>query len=1381
MLHNQSVPSSRPPIHHLWQVVRLICLTLLLASCAGTATVSPTLAPVVAQPLPPLTPYAYHNLRFDNLSLAQGLSQSVVITSLQDRNGFMWFGTQDGLNRFDGYEFVVYKHDPADPASLSNNFIQALVETDDGALWVGTFGGGLDRLDPLTGQFTHFRHNPTDPTTIGSNMVQSIARAADGTLWLGSNGGGLSQFNPADGRAKVYRANQDLPHTLSSDVVLDVLVDNEGQVWAGTLDSGISRLNPRTGEFTNLRHSDENADSLSNDNIQALFLDSRGQVWVGTATGGLERFDAQTGGFVHYIPVQDDPGSLPDVNVQAVFEDDQGILWVGTASSGLCRLDAASADFTCYRNQPGVPASLSNNNVVSIYQDRGGVYWVGTFGGGVNRFDPRKNKFELIQHQPGHNNTLVDNSIWSVWVDRHAEVWVGTNGGLSRIDRAHGSVQNYVHQDNDPNSLGDNIVWSIVESRSGSLWFGTNAGLSRYRPELDAFENIPGATVFSIVEDRDGTLWYGGANTGVVHMNPADRSTQAYRTIPGNPNSLPDNGVLALYIDRSGELWVGMFTGGLCRFNRSTGVCDAIYQNNPEDPSSLGNNTVLDILEDGQNRFWVGTASGGLNLLDRSSGRFTQFRQKDGLANDTIYGVLEDRAGKLWLSTNNGVSQFDPLTKVVRNYGPQDGLQSNEFNQGAHFRSANGEMFFGGINGLNAFLPDYVQDIPYQPPIVITRFYLYSKPVGVGGNSPLKKVIWKTDTITLNYTDDFFAFEFAALHYSSPEKIQYAYRMEGLEKDWVTVGARHYASYTNVPPGEYTFHVIGANSDGIWNRSGVAIRIIVTPPFWQTWWFRLAASLLVVALVIGVFEARLSIVRAQKHSLEKQVTERTHELSEALVEVERARQAAEAANQAKSLFLANVSHELRTPLNAILGFSQLMLRPSENPRPDEQLPRGCRDNMEIIYRSGEHLLGLINDVLDMSKIEAGRMTLTEQTFNLQRMLDGLEDMFRFRAEGKGLTLDVEIAADTPAGIYADEGKLRQILMNLLGNAVKFTDEGGVVLRVRAEELSERVNRPPGSAPDFSPTHRLTFEVEDSGSGIDADELSVIFEPFMQAAGGQQAQEGTGLGLSISRKFAGMMSGTLTAASEVGKGSIFTLQVPVAAIDPALIQNETPARPVIALEEGQPVYRILVVDDKDVNRLLLVRLLTPLGFEVREAVDGAQALDIWKEWHPHLIFMDMRMPVMNGYEATRRIKATTLGQATVVVALTASALEEDRAVILSEGCDDYIRKPFRESEIFDTLTRHLGVRFRTLAEENVTARLPVSRRHIDLAGRLAALDGETRDLLREAAILGHNDRLLACVERIRAQDEALADALEEWVNGYQLHKILRLFERGEEQA
>jgi two-component system sensor histidine kinase ChiS len=1327
------------------------------------------------------------NIRFDHVSIEDGLSQSVVLSILQDSKGFIWLGTQDGLNRYDGYDFTVYKNDLENDSSLSNGFVWAIIEDRAGMLWIGTNGGGLNRFNRQTGVFDHYRNDPQDPYSLSHDVIDALLEDREGVLWIGTLGGGLNRFDRESGQFIRYLNDPEDPLSISSNSVTWIFEDHEGVLWIGTIDSGLNRFDRETGQFHRYQNDPQDPTSLGGNNVDTILEDGTGRLWIGCNGGGLNRFDPQTEGFIRYQNDPEDPNSLSDNAIVSLFVDHRGTLWIGTDGGGLNRFDMDSEQFTILKNDPYDPQSINNDHVYSIYEDRGGVLWFGTFGGGFNRYDPEKRKFTLYQNDPNNPQSLNSNSIWSIYEDNQGLLWISTfGGGLNRFDRKTGEWRHYVNDPSNPNSISTNDIMTVYEDRQGYLWVGTvNGGLNRFDRKTETFTQYPDFPwVISIYEDPSGLLWV-GTLSGLAAFDPRSMEVQFYLHDDQDPNSLSDNGIASFYVDNDGGYWIGTFTGGLNRFDPETQHF-IHYQPDPDDPQSISNDTILSIRQDHQGIFWIGT-SGGLNKLNPQTETFSNYREKDGLPNDFVYGILEDDQGNLWLSTNNGISKFDPSNETFRNYNVSDGLQSNEFNQGAYFKNERGEMFFGGINGLNVFYPDQVTDNAYIPPIVITKFQLFNEPVEIGEDSPLQKPIEETEEIRLSYRDDFFSFEFASLHYSSPQENQYAYRMEGLDKDWNYVGTRRFAGYTSVPPGDYTFHVIGSNSDGVWNTEGTSIRIIITPPFWQTLWFQITAIVIVIGGVLGGFTLRLRAIEARRRELEHLVDERTKELRETLIELKRSKEAAEAANRAKSVFLANMSHELRTPLNAILGFSQLMLRSAGiKEKDDVGLTPDQEENLQIIVHSGEHLLGLINDVLEMSKIEAGRATLNKQNFDLHRMLEGLEEMFALRAKQKGLALSFELDPRLPKYVRTDEGKLRQIIMNLLGNAVKFTQEGKIEVRISSREGAGE--RPEGLMEKEAPSSILHIEVEDTGPGITPEELEMIFDPFVQAASGQHSQEGTGLGLSISQQFAHLMGGALSVRSELGTGSTFTLEMPIDVLSAVAMSSEVPSRRVIDLEPDQPPYRILVVDDKEANRRLLVKLMEPLGFELKEASNGKEALEIWEQWEPHLIWMDMRMPVMDGYEATRRIKATIKGHATVIVALTASALEEDRIVILSEGCDAYVRKPFREAEIFDILAEHLGVRFRY--EEIIggpQAEPPeFTRDHgldsLDRKGllkRMAALSRQWLENMRKATILGNTQMMETLIDQLREQEPVLAKALTDFTYNFNHDEILALIRQASE--
>lgn len=1348
-------------------------LMLFLASCSVQAT-EPPLRPTATETfsrddsptkwedptwLRNFPSQARTTIAFDNLSLEDGLSQSVVTAMAQDTRGFLWLGTQDGLNRFDGYTFRIFKHDPDVPSSLSDNLITALGVDPDGTLWIGT-NNGLERYDPLLENFVHYVNDPQDPNSLSANPISDLVADAKGNLWV-STGFGLNRIDVATGDVQRFLNDPDDSNSLVANGIINLELDPEGLLWIAT-GAGVDRYDPSNGTFTHFVSDSADPYSLLDDGVLALEVGSDGMVWAATALG-LSRLDPATGKFEHFVNDPEDPNSLAPDLINVIFEDGLGTLWLGTNNSGLGRLDPSSDNFTYYTNDPLNPRSLRNDNIQSIFEDVAGILWFGTFGGGVDRYDREKAKFATLRNIPSDPTSLSDNSIWSILIDSRGALWVSTTGGgLNVAFPGSTGFRHFANDPTDPETISSDLVWRVYEDGEGTLWVGTSVGLDRYDPLSRSFTHFDNAGVFLIHEAQDGRFWIGALGAGLSLFDRENGViTQAYTNQPNDPSSISGNFLTALLEDPDGSLWIGTFASGLNHFDPQTEVFTR-YQSDRDDPGSLPDNTILTLYRDRMGTLWVGN-SGGLSKLDESTGKFRTYTVKDGLPNETIYSILEDELGRLWIPNNRGLSRFDPVEETFKTYDVSDGLQDIEFNQSSALLGSKGEMYFGGINGMNYFHPLDIRDNTYIPPVVITNMLLFNEPIPIGEESILTQAVPETDEIFLTYQDDFLAFEYAALHYSTPEENQYAYIMEGFDRDWNYVGNRRFASYTGIPPGDYTFRVIASNSDGVWNEVGDSIRIVIPRPFWQTWWFIGLTVLFVAGSVVGGLALRLRIIEGQRRELARQVDERTHELRIA-------KEAAEASNRAKSVFLTNVSHELRTPLNAIIGFSQLMIRTARLGR-GGVLTEQQRENLRMIQQSGEHLLGLINEVLELSKIEAGRATLQEEAFDLHRLLSGLEQMFRLRAEQKNLTLDFDMTPEVPRFVVTDESKLRQILMNLLGNATKFTAEGGIALRVYVEPTTTGQNQN-----GFEVTN-LTFEVEDTGPGIAQEDQGTIFMPFVQADAGKQLTEGTGLGLSISQQFSLLMGGELTLESAPGKGSIFKLFLPVVFVDELDAPEIEPRRVVSGLTPGQPSYRLLVVDDNDANRKLLVRLFEPLGFEVKEASDGRQAIDLWDSWSPHLIWMDMRMPIMDGYEATRRIKATTKGQATVIIALTASALEEDREVILSEGCNDYVRKPFREEELFETLTQYLGVTF-TYEEVARQVPEPMDVDLTEIVQQMADLPDAWRNELRQATLLGYADQIITLIDTLQPGIPQVAQYLRQLAESYDHQTILALLDQVE---
>jgi len=1375
------------------------------------------------------------DITFDHITIEDGLSNNMVPGVVQDYTGFMWFGTFDGLNRYDGYEFKVYRHDSDDPASLSGNPIRVLYKDRAGNLWVGTWGSGLNMFVRETETFIRYRHDPDDPHSLSHDGIRSIFEDRIGTLWIGTNGGGLNRFDRKTGTFTHYRHDPGNTASIGHDAIWSIHEDRAGTLWVGTEGGGLNRFDRETGTFQRYRHDPANPRSLSHDKVRAIMEDQAGALWISTSGGGLCLFDRETESFRQYQHHPTDPKSLGEDNVSAILEDRTGRFWIATHGGGIDLFDRDTDTFVHHTSDPARPGSLNHNMIYSLYEDRSGLIWIGTESGGVNLFDPDKKQFRNYRNNPELSGSLSFNDVWGISEDPSGRLWICTNGGgLNRFDRITGTFTRYLHDPANTESLSGNMIYTILADRTGMVWIGDyGGGLDRFAPETGTFlhyrhnpadpQSLSDDMIFALYEDRAGILWVGTWNGGLNRFDRKARTFSHYRHNPEDPNTLSSNSIISIKEDLFGILWVGTMDNGLNRFDRNTGSFMR-YRHNPDDPASLSNNTVSFVYEDRAGRFWVGTGGGGIDKFDRENERFIHFTQKDGLAGDSVYGIQEDRRGFLWLGTSHGLSRFNPDTETFRNYDVTDGIQGNQFNLNASCTSSSGEMFFGGTSGFTAFFPEQIRDNPHIPPVVVTKFLLSNKAVPIGRDSVLKQSIIETDHLTLSYDDQIFSFEFAALNYRSPEKNRYKYMLEGFDKEWSEVdGKRRFATYTHMDPGDYVFRVLASNNDGIWNEEGASIRITVTPPWWETVWFRASMMIFVIGLILGGFRWRVSSIERQKRRLETQVDEKTRELGElenamknivtgvspqqgsnffdsmvlqlantldadytligelrkgesrsirtialcangeiienieydladtpcehvinaaactypanvaqtfprdillqemhvegyagtplsdsnhrpigvmaALyrqpiatpqfaesilcifaaqtgVEIERTRteealreseRTAEAANQAKSTFLANMSHELRTPLNAIMGYAQILQR-------SERVDDDHLHRLRIIHSSGEHLLTLISDILDISKIEAGKMELRPTDIHIPSFLDGVAGIVRARAEEKSLKFKVETDA-LPQGVRVDEVRLRQILLNLLSNAVKFTDKGDVTLRIRT------IGRREGKV------RTIRFEVADTGVGISPDELDHVFEPFEQVGGIEGRADGTGLGLSITQHLVDMMGGMLKAESSPGQGSTFRfeLSLPVVSAEAKEMQH---AREITGYS-GAP-QKILAADDNPDNLMVLRDMLEPVGFEIIRAENGREAVAKALEIRPDLILMDLVMPVMNGFKAMQAIRRESALQNVPVIAVSASVLESDRRKSQVAGCDAFLPKPVDARALYALLETHINL-------------------------------------------------------------------------------------------
>ncbi len=800
---------------------------------------------------------------FQRLSVEHGLSQSCVRCMIQDSAGFIWLGTEDGLNRYDGYTFTVYRHDPEDPDSLGHDTIQDLCEGDDGSIWVATMAG-LDRLDRSTDRFTHHRAAADDPRSLSHDMVLAVHQDSAGRTWAGT-AAGLDRYEPADSSFSHHLGGAGDAADSRPAPVRKIFEDSRGELWVG-INNGLTRLDPDTGTVTYYRSDPDDPSTMSSPFVLALCEGPSGDIWVGTRSG-LNRIDPATGQVTRHSSEPGEPVSLGTQPIASLLADSRGMVWVGTLLAGVCTLEKGGDSWHQYSYSPGDPTSLSLDFILTMIEDRSGLIWIGTNGGGLNIFDREKKPFIHHTHIPGNPDSIQHLVVRTITGDQQGNLWAGlVNGGLTRIDST-GKHHRYLTDPSNPDSLSLNTVWHACVDRQGTLWAATAGnGLDRYRPETDDFAHYrfdpqdPSSISFNVVqyvyEDCSGRLWLGTGGGGVNLMNRETGTFTRFLFDANDPASLSSNGVYCITEDSNGTIWVGTNGGGLDRYNEETGSFTR-YRYDPEDSASISDDRILAIHPTSDGSLWLGTGL-GLNRFDPATGKCRRYYVRDGLPNNVIYTILEDSTGNFWISTNNGLCRFTPPvggeSPVVRNYDMSDGLQSNEFNSASAWQSPDGEMFFGGISGFTSFRPEEIDENRIVPPVVLTRITV------PGLDLPNPRPLSSRATVTLPYRHNDIHVQFSALSFRQPEKNRYAYRLEGLDEEWNDAGNRRHASYTNLDPGDYTLRIRASNNDGVWNEVGASISITVTPPFWQRGWFLALVALALAAAVTAAYRHRVRVV-----------------------------------------------------------------------------------------------------------------------------------------------------------------------------------------------------------------------------------------------------------------------------------------------------------------------------------------------------------------------------------------------------------------------------------------------------------------------------------------------------------------------------------------
>lgn len=1080
-------------------------------------------------------------ISFEHLTIKDGLSDNYITCILQDRNGFMWFGTKDGLNKYDGYNFTIYQPDENYSNSLADNMISALCEDKSGNIWIGTrkrgsrgnYGSGLNRFNPETERFTHFKHKPNDSLSLSSNLIISICVDDNGILWVGTNNG-LNIYNEQTSTFTVYNYISDNPNSLRDNRITSIIEsnsENQYQMWIGTK-GGLSKLNTNLLEYKHYFHKGNNSNSLVSDDIHTLSKTRNGDIWIGTSWG-LNRFEPSKEKFTLYNAEPDIPNSISGNQISSIMEDRSGALWIGTKNNGLNKFDRKNNKFIQYKNVFQDPHSLSDDRITSIYEDRSGVIWIGTEKGGVNKFYPGKDQFAYYKHEIKNKNSLSNNLVWTICEDKSGIIWIGTNKGLNRLNPIeeefkhylfdpyeHNSISHnrvryiyeyqpgilligtwagglnkfevknekfyrYKHNPNDKNTISSNYVKKIIKDKNNKIWIATNDGLNefdfennlfkQYRHNPDNINSLSKKKIFSICESNrtnSTTLWIGTYFGGLNKFDAKKEQFTHYIHNRASSNQFTNN-ILAIHECDSGELWCGT-SRGLIKFNPKTEKYERYDTENLQIKSVECNF----IFEDTNNIIWVGT-EGGLFKYDKEKNKFIYYDKNDGLPFNEVNAILEDDNGCLWIASEKCISKFNPHSELFSNYEFQNNLEKAL--QTASLKCANGDLIFGGMNGFVKFNPSDIKDNLNIPSIVLTDFKVFNKSVQIKNNEDendifmLDKHINVCNEIELSYSENVLSFEFASLDFVNPEFNKYAYKMEGIDQEWIyTDASQRIATYSHVHPGNYRFVVKGSNNDGIWNEEGTSLRIVITPPWWQSYWFNILVFLLVIGVLAFFYNLRISTLRKKARTQQ--------EFSRQLIESQEneRKRIASSLHDSHAQSLLIINNEMQQFIEDHEEHQEKLLPVSET------VKESIKEIREISYNLHPHQL----DRLGLKKAIESLVSKISRTTNIKF----------------NLTIDkIDNLLDKKSEI-----NLFRILQEGINNIIKHSgaDEAKIIIQKNREYLK--------------------ITISDNGQGFDEKKMTSAKK---------------GLGLTGMEERANLMGGSLKIKSNPIEGTVVFLKLP----------------------------------------------------------------------------------------------------------------------------------------------------------------------------------------------------------------------------------------------
>jgi signal transduction histidine kinase/ligand-binding sensor domain-containing protein/DNA-binding response OmpR family regulator len=1197
------------------------------------------------------------NYQFRRLDVNDGLSHNQVTCFLKDRKGFLWIGTNNGLNRFDGYTMRTFLNDPDDASSIGNNTIFDLFEAPDGTIGVFTTAG-LNLYDPKTEKFSQDLVSFYNFYHIPEGNLFDVITDQDHDVWFIHATSGLIKYDVQQGSTQMFRRSLRDAGSISTDSVSCYASVDEEHGWVIHRNGILEKIRVEGGGYK-VVYKNDFLYNLNKGRISdyKLIADSDGDVWIHMQDDnqGLYYFDSVEKTFLH-LHQKSQKGRLNSNIVSGLAQSSNKSIWAATDHGGVNIIDKKTFDVQYILNRPEDDRSIAQNSLNTIYCDQQGIIWLGTFKKGVTYYHENLIRFPVYKHNPLATNGLPFGDVNRFAEDENGNLWIGTNGGgLLYFDRKRNTYKQFLHNPEDPNSISSNVIVSLHIDHEKKLWIGTYYGglnmydgkkFKRYAYDGKNPEGIADPNVWEIFEDSRKRLWIGTMHGGLSLLNRSTNTFSHYKF--GDINSVRSNYIAAITEDKNGNLWFGT-AAGLDMLERESGRFSH-FQSDKNVKGNLSDNFVFDVKQDSRGRLWVATRN-GLNLFDEKTKSFTQFHDKDGLPHNTVLAILEDNQGTIWLSTSNGLSSVimiegeEGTRFEFRNYDEADGLQGKQFNENAAFKTRKGELIFGGADGFNIFSPEGLGVNRNPPEVILSSFQLYNKTIEVGeeidGEVLLPLSITETSEISLPSGQNVFSIEFAGLNFFNPEKNQYQYMLEGFHKQWLSADARsRMVTFTNLNPGGYTFRVRASNNDGFWNNEGATLKINVLPPFWKTrtafalYFFAIISALLVVRKLIQKRE-RIKFDREQ----ERKETARMHEL-----------------DMMKIKFFTNVSHEFRTPLTLILTPLERMLRKAKDPEQQQQY--------QLIQRNAKRLLNLVNQLLDFRKLEVQELKLTTSEGDIIHFIKETVFSFSDLSEKKHIRLSFESTIDSFETLF-DQDKLEKILFNLLSNAFKFTpDHGTVSVHTTLKDTYEGKD--------------LIIAVRDTGIGIENHKLDKIFDRFFQDdLPKSMVNQGSGIGLALTKEFVKIHGGSIEVESQPGLGSCFTITLPIPEVvhqhDLDHLNAVSELHPEDESELSKKPLLLLVEDNEDFRFYLKDNLKS--DYRIIEAANGAAGCKSALESLPDLIVSDIMMPEMNGIELCKKIKSDQRVSHTPVILLTARSAEEQKVEGFQCGADDYITKPF----------------------------------------------------------------------------------------------------------